>query len=113
MLIPLGEMRDEATVLTPVRTTDEAGGEVITYQPGDPIFIALRATGSNEAVQFTQMAVDVTHVVYGHWFDLNAINGEQRLRLEESGQEFDIVGAAINDPKRAWTRLNVVLRVNG
>ena len=113
MLTPIGEMREAATLLTPVRTTDDAGGEVITYVASGPIFIALRATGSTEAVQFSQMSVDVTHVVFGHWYDLHAVDGEQRLRLEETGEEFDIVTGAINDPKRRWTRLNVVLRFNG
>lgn len=113
MLTPIGAMREPVVVLTPVRTADGSGGEVVTYTPSDPIFVSIRATTTNESVQFKQVGADINHVLFGHWPDLNQIKATHRIRIIESSQEFDIDGGAINDPKRAWTRLNLKLRENG
>lgn len=114
MLTPLGQMRDPVVILTPARSTDTSGGEEITYTAGNPIFIALRATTTTEALQFGQISADVTHIAFGHWGDLQALTAKHRVRLyEDADVEFDIAGDPINSPKRAWARLNLVLRANG
>jgi len=112
MLAPIGEMREQAVVLTPVRVADASGGEVITYTVSDPIFISLRSLSTNESVQFGQINSEVSHVSFGHWHDLNNITAKHRVRILETLQEFDINGDPINDPKRAFTRLNLVARSN-
>ena len=111
MKVPIGEMRDRAFILTAVRDTDASGGELITYTPGDcALFVSVRSLSTTESVQFGQVAADVTHVLFGHWTELNQVGGTDRIRLEESGQEFDINGGPINDPKRSFTRLNLIAR---
>lgn len=112
MITPIGEMREQVVVLTPVRTVDQSGGEVIGYGASDPIFVAIRSVSTREAVQFGQISSEVSHVCFGHWQSLKEITAEDRLRIVESDQEFDIAGDAINDPKRAWTRLHLVARSN-
>lgn len=112
MRTPIGEMREMARVLTPTTTKDAAGGEVNTYAEGSPIFVALRPASAREAIQFGQVNAEVSHVLFGHWHDLNALQSTARIRLIESGAEFDVVGPPMNDPQRAWTRLNVVQREN-
>lgn len=113
MIPPIGQMREPAVLLTPVRSVDEAGGEIVTYVEGNPIFVALRALTTTEGVQFGQVNADITHVCFGHWADLNALVSTQRLRIVETQQDFDIAGLPINDPKRAWARLNLVHREHG
>jgi head-tail adaptor len=112
MLAPIGEMREQAVVLTPVRTVDSSGGEVITYAESDPFFISLRSLTTNESVQFGQINSEVSHVAFGYWHDLNTITAINRIRIVETQQDFDIDGDPINDPKRAYTRLNLVMRSN-
>lgn len=113
MLVPLGQMRDPAKIITPTRVNDASGGETVTYVEGDTIFVALRALTTSEAVSFGQVNASITHVLFGHWGDLNAINSKQRIRLVESGAEFDVAGGPINSPKRDWTKLTLVSRENG
>ena len=113
MRIPIGEMREPVIVLTRVRTSDESGGEVITYTESDPIFVSIRGMSTNEAVQLGQVNAEITHVCFGHWESLNQLVSTDRIRHLESGQEYDIAGAPINDPKRSWSRLNLVSRENG
>lgn len=113
MLVPIGEMREAAVILTPVRTADASGGEVVNYTESDPIFVAVRSLSTKEAVQFGQMDSDINHVCFGHWAALNQLTATNRLRLLETNQEFDISGSPINDPKRSWTRLHLVSRENG
>lgn len=113
MITPIGEMREQVVILTPVRTVDQSGGEVIEYNASDPLFVAIRGTNTREAVQFGQLSSDISHVCFGHWHSLNQLSATDRLRIVESGQEFDIDGLPINDPKRAFTRLHLVLRDNG
>lgn len=110
MLVPLGQMRDPAVILTPQRSVDSSGGEVIEYVASEPIYIALRALTTTEGVQFGQVNADITHVCFGHWHDLAALSSTQRIRVEETGDEYDIAGAPVNDPKRGWSKLTLVLR---
>lgn len=114
MLTPLGQMREPVQILSPVRTVDNSGGEVITYTASNPLFLALRSTNSKEGVQFGQINSDVSHVAFGHWAELNGLTSRHRIRLvEDIDTEFDIDGGPINSPKRDWSRLNLVLRSNG
>lgn len=113
MITPIGEMREQVVILTPVRTVDQSGGEVITYTSSDPLFVAIRSVSTREAVQFGQISSEVSHICFGHWQSLKDIKATHRLRIVESDQEFDVAGDAINDPKRAWTRLHLVVRSNG
>jgi len=113
MLTPIGQMREPAVILTPVRTTDSSGGEIITYVEGAPIFVSLRSLGTREANELGQVNADISHVCYGHWVDLGTISAKQRLRVLETSQTFDINGGPLNDPKRAYTRLNLIERENG
>lgn len=113
MITPIGEMREQVVVLIPVRTIDPSGGEVVGYSSSDPMFVAIRSVSSREAVEFGQMSSEVSHICFGHWHSLNQITAKDRIRIIESDQEFDIAGDAINDPKRAFTRLNLVYRPNG
>lgn len=113
MLTPIGEMRDVIAVLTPTTTIDASGGEVTTYAQGDPLYVALRATTTREAVQFGQVNADVSHVIFGHWHDLNGLSANAKLIHWETGEQYELVGMPINDPKRAFTRLNVTRRENG
>jgi hypothetical protein len=113
MLIPLGQMRDPAVVLSPTRSVDEFGGEIIEYTESDLIFIGLRAVTTAEAVQFDQMNATTNFICFGHWHDLGLLTSQDRIRLAETDEEFDINGAPINDPKKGFTRLNLVLRENG
>lgn len=110
MLVPLGEMREQVVILSPVRTADESGGEVITYTESQPLFASLRSLSTTEAVQFGQVNADISHVLFGHWPDLNQCTAKDRIKLVESGVEFDINGGPLNDPKRSYTRLNLVSR---
>jgi len=110
MRIPIGEMRESVSVLTRVRTADASGGESITYTEGDPIFVSVRALSTAEAVQFGQVNADITHVCFGHYESLSQLDATNRIKLLETDQEFDINGGPLNDPKRAWTRLNLILR---
>lgn len=113
MIIPLGQMRDPVVILTPVRGTDESGGEDITYTAGDPIFLALRSITTREGIQFGQMNSDVSHIAFGHWFDLNTLTSEHRVRsLEDETVEYDIDGGPVNDASRGFTRLKLVRREN-
>lgn len=114
MIIPLGEMRFPALILTPVRVADQSGGEEISYTESDPVWLALRSVSTNERVQFGQLAADISHVAFGHWSDLNGLTAEHRIRsFEDASLEFDISGGPINSPKRDHTRLNLVQRENG
>ena len=113
MLVPLGQMREPAVILTPVRATDAYGGESITYTESACIFVALRSVSTAEGVQFGQMNADITYVLFGHWTDLNAVTSANRIKIVETLATFDINGGPINDPKRSFTRLNLVARENG
>lgn len=113
MLVPLGQMRDPAVILTPVRGADEFGGEVITYVESPCIFVALRSVTSKEAVEFGQLNADTNFICFGHWHDLSQLTAKDRLKVTETGQEFDILGPPVNDPKKGFTKLNLVLRENG
>ena len=110
MLAPIGEMREPAVILTPVRAYDASGGETVTYTESDPIFISLRPLSSTEAVQFNQVNSAITNVCFGHWQALSQLTATHRIKLLETDQEFDINGGPINDPKRSWTRLNLIAR---
>lgn len=112
MRTPVNEMRDQIVILTPTTGKDASGGETTTYVPGNPLWVALRPTSTREAVQFGQIDAEVTHVLHGHWHELNAISAKARIRRVEDSVEFDIVGLPLNDPKRAFTRLNVKQREN-
>lgn len=113
MLTPIGEMREVVAILTPIAGTDSAGGQSTTWVAGDPLFVALRSPTSREAVQFGQTNADISHVIFGHWHDLNALVSDTRLRNLETDIEYEVVGLPQNDPKRAWSRLNVIHRENG
>ncbi len=113
MRAPLGEMREQVAVLTPIRAVDESGGEVITYAESDPTFVSIRGLTTNESIQFGQVNADISHVCFGHYESLNQLTSKNRIRVLETLQEFDINGGPINDPKRSFTRLNLVLRENG
>ena len=113
MLVPLGQMREPVIILTPVRSTDESGGETLIYTESDPVFVALRSLTTTEGVQFGQVNAAVTHVLFGNWNDLAQLASNQRIRVVETNQEFDIAGAPINSPKRDWTKLTLVWRENG
>ena len=113
MQIPIGEMREPVSILTRVRGTDASGGEVITYTEGDPHFVSIRAMSTNEAVQLGQVNSAITHVCYGHYQSLNALDATNRIKRLETDEEFDINGGPLNDTKRAFTRLNLILRDNG
>lgn len=112
MKTPIGEMREPAAIQTPTRTTDESGGDVISYADGDCIFLAIRAIGSREMMEFAQVNAEVSHVCFGHWCDLYDVSSKQRIKVLETGQTFDIAGPPMNDPKRAWSRLNLIWREN-
>lgn len=113
MLLPIGEMREVVVIRTPTVTRDDAGGQETTYIESDPLYVSLRAVGSREAIQFGQVNAEVTHVIFGHWHDLSGLPSDARIRLVEDDTEFDVIGLPINDPKRAFTRLNVLRRENG
>ena len=113
MQTPIGEMRESVAILTPIRTVDSSGGEEYGWGVSDPLFMAIRATSTREALAFGQVNADVTHVAFGHWAELNQLTSKQRIRILETGQEFDIAGLPVNDPKRAWTRLSLIWRENG
>lgn len=112
MLAPIGEMREQVVILTPVRSVDASGGETFTYTESDPLFVSLRPMNAAESVQFQQVDAEVTNVCFGHWQSLNQVGSNNRIKILETGQEFDINGGPINDPKRAWTRLNLIAREN-
>ena len=77
------------------------------------MFAAVRGLSTSEAIQFGQLNSDVSHVLFGHWQSLNQVTSKDRIKMLETGQTFDINGGPINDSKRSWTRLNLVLRENG
>lgn len=112
MQVPIGEMREPVVIMTPVLTIDESGGEYFTYTETGPLFVSIRAISTNEAIQFSQVNAEISHVCFGHWHDLNALSATNRVRMVETLQEFDIAGGPINDPKRAYSRLNLVYREN-
>jgi head-tail adaptor len=113
MRAPIGEMRTPAAIMTPSVARDASGGELKTYADGSTIFVALRATSGTETAQFGQIAANVSHIAFGHWYDLNEITADHRLKIIESGDEFEVYGPPMNDQKRSFTRLNLVLRENG
>jgi head-tail adaptor len=113
MQVPIGEMREPVSILSPTRTADASGGEIITYDESDQLFVSVRALSTTEAVQFGQVNSDISHVCFGHYESLSQLKSTDRIKLLETGDEFDINGSPINDPKRAWTRLNLMLRDNG
>jgi len=113
MLIPLGEMREVAVLLTPVMGVDEFGGEEITYVESHQFFIALRSVTATEAVQFGQVNSSVNYIAFGHWTDLAGVVSNQRLKIVETGIEYDITGPPINSPDRDWSKLQLVARENG
>jgi len=113
MLVPISEMREPVVIRIPVTTIDESGGEVQGYADSDPLFVSVRALSARESQQFGQLNADITHVFFGHWHDLGALDSDARLRMIETEQEFDIVGPPINSPTRDWTKLTLVYRENG
>lgn len=113
MQVPIGEMREPVSILTPVRTTDASGGEVISYTESEPHFVSIRALSTAEAVQFDQINASISHVCFGHYEPLSQLDAKNRIKLLETDQEFDINGGPIKDPKRGWARLNLISRENG
>ena len=112
MLVPLGEMREPVRILTPIRTVDEAGGEVWGYGESECIFMSIRGLSGSESLQFGQVNAKITNVGFGHYIDLFSISAKERIKMVETGQEFDIAGPPVNDPKKAWTKLTLVYREN-
>jgi len=113
MKLPIGEMREVVAILTPTTITDEAGGQETTYSQSQPLFVALRPASARESKEFDQINASVSHIVFGHWHDLNALFSSARLKHLETSHEFDIVGPPLNDGKKQFTRLNVLRRENG
>lgn len=112
MLTPIGEMRHPAEVLLPTVTKDASGGQTTTYTAQPRIFVSLRPVTARERESFGQINAEVQYVVHGHWQSLNALPSDARLRIIETGQEFDIVGPPVNSAVRDWTRLHCVEREN-
>lgn len=113
MQVPIGEMRESVAILTPTLQRDESGGEETVYVEGNPIFVAIRGTTAREIESFGQVNGDISHICFGHWADLGAVSSKSRIRILESGQEFDIAGPPVNSPTRDWTKLTLVWRENG
>lgn len=113
MLTPIGQMREIVAVLSPTTTVDESGGEVTTYKQSPSANAAVRSVSTKEAVQFGQINAEVTHVLFGHWYDFHATPPEAKIRDLETDEEYEIIGGPINDSKKGWTRLNLVRRFNG
>ncbi len=113
MLLPIGEMREPVAILKPTTTRDASGGSETTYEQGEQLWVALRSPTTREAAQFGQINADVSHILFGHWHDLNSIPSDSRLKHLETDVEFEVVGLPMNDPKRAFTRLNIIEREHG
>jgi len=113
MQIPIGEMRESVVLLTPVLSRDESGGEVKTYTESPPFYVAIRALNARETLSYGQINADISHVCFGHYFDLVTIGSNALLRVKETGQEFDVIGPAVNSPDRDWSKLTLVWREHG
>lgn len=113
METPLGEMRESVAILTPNLLIDDAGGQDTVYDESDPIFVSIRPLTSTEATQFAQVNANISHVIFGHYGELNAVSPDSRLRWLEFGIDFEIAGAPINSPNRDWTKLTAIRRFNG
>lgn len=113
METPLGEMREAVAILTPQTVIDEAGGQDTEYETSDPIFVSIRPLTSTEQTQFAQVNADISHVIFGHYSELNAVSADARLRWLEFGIDFDIAGSPINSPNRDWTKITAIRRFNG
>ncbi len=112
METPLGEMREAVAILTPKTVIDEAGGQDTEYVEGDPIFVSIRPLTSTEVTQFAQVNADISHVIFGHYAELNAVPADSRIRWLEFGIDFDIGGGPINSPNRDFTKLTAIQRSN-
>lgn len=112
MLTPIGEMREPARILTQITTVDASGGEVQGYGQSDVLWISVRAMSTKEGQAFNQVEAEVSHVAFGHYGDLASVTSKDRVRLEETGEEFDIVGAPVKSPVKDWIKLNLLWREN-
>ena len=113
MLTPIGEMREAVRIVTLTVTQDEAGGEVKTYVPGDLIWLAIRPLSTTEAVQLGQVNAEISHVAFGHYESLRYVRADDRVRMEETGEEFDVAGLPVYNNLRDWARLNLISRPYG
>lgn len=112
MLAPVGEMREVVRLREQVVTTDRSGGEKVAYIESPDFFVALRPLSPTESTKFNQVDAQVTYLAFGHYHDLKNVKATHRLQVVETKQEFDISGPPLHDPKRAYTRLNLVWREN-
>ncbi len=112
MLLPVGEMREPVVLLSPTVVRDESGGEEITYTASNPLFVSIRAMTARESQQYGQVNAEISHICFGHYADLSSVTSDTRLRISETGQEFDIIGPPVNSPTRDWTKLTLVWREN-
>lgn len=112
MQTPIGEMREPVRILTPVTTVDESGGEVQGYGESEMIWISIRPQGTREALASQQVDATISHVAFGHYQDLSSITSKERIRLETTGAEFEVVGGPINDPMYRHTKLQLRSREN-
>ena len=83
MQVPIGEMREPVSILTPVRTTDASGGEVISYTESEPHFVSIRALSTAEAVQFDQINASISHVCFGHYEPLSQLDAKMQAHMQE------------------------------
>lgn len=112
MRTPIGEMREIVAILTPTLSSDEAGGEQTTWTAGSAVHAAIRPLSAKEQEQFGQINAEVSHVLFGHWHDFNAVSSAARIRDLVTLDEYEIAGPPLNSPKHDHTRLNLIWREN-
>lgn len=106
-------MREPVRIVSLTVTQDEAGGEVKTYVAGALIWLAIRPLGTTESVQLGQVNAEITHVAFGHYDVLRTVRADDRVRHEETGEEYDIAGLPVYNNLRDWARLNLISRPYG
>lgn len=112
MLVPFCLMNEPARILVPIVTVDESGGQVNGYGESEIVWLMVRGMTTKEHEPFNQTEGEVSHVCFGHYGDLVGVTSKDRIQLEETGQQFDIVGPPVHSMLKDWTKLTLLWREN-
>jgi SPP1 family predicted phage head-tail adaptor len=94
----LGAMRHRVTIETPVRTGDEAGGAVITWQPVATVWAEIQPKSGREIFESDQLGGRITHDVRMRYRD----GVTPKMRIFHSGRLFDIRNVVNVSERGEW-----------